>query len=121
MNDNNIIMYLDMINEKIVELKGVAQFLDFQVHTFHLLEREASAIKLVAVALQEELHPAHTHPILPTYLPVIHSYTKILFAMGYLLFGQFYYSIIEILQNCSAFVRGKFEGVREYKKHIIRA
>ena len=30
-NDNNIIMYLDMINEKIVELKGVVQFLDFQV------------------------------------------------------------------------------------------
>ena len=30
-NDNNIIMYLDMIHEKIVELKGVAQFIDFQV------------------------------------------------------------------------------------------
>ena len=29
-NDNNIIMYLDMINEKIVELKGICQFLDFQ-------------------------------------------------------------------------------------------
>ncbi|XP_023338844.1 coiled-coil domain-containing protein 63 [Eurytemora carolleeae] len=29
-NDNNIIMYLDMIHEKIVELKGVAQFIDFQ-------------------------------------------------------------------------------------------
>ena len=28
--DNNIIMYLDMINEKIVELKGVIQFLDYQ-------------------------------------------------------------------------------------------
>lgn len=29
-NDNNIIMYLDMINEKIVELKGICQFLEFQ-------------------------------------------------------------------------------------------
>ena len=29
-NDNNIIMYLDMINEKIVELKGISQFLEFQ-------------------------------------------------------------------------------------------
>ena len=29
-NVNNIIMYLDMINEKIVELKGICQFLEFQ-------------------------------------------------------------------------------------------
>ena len=30
-NDNNIIMYLDMINEKIVELKTISQFLDYKV------------------------------------------------------------------------------------------
>jgi hypothetical protein len=34
-NENNIIMYLDMINEKIVELKGIVQFLDYQVKLSH--------------------------------------------------------------------------------------
>ena len=29
-NENNIIMYLDMVNERSVELKGIAQFVDAQ-------------------------------------------------------------------------------------------
>ena len=29
-NENNIIMYLDMVNERVIELKSIAQFVDAQ-------------------------------------------------------------------------------------------
>ena len=33
-NESNVIMYLDMVHEKIIELKGVKQYMDFKVNSY---------------------------------------------------------------------------------------